>query len=54
MVGFKHMPRPRKSERNKEIVNKIEKKKWSLRKVADHFGLHFTTVKEIYDREKKK
>lgn len=46
------MARPRKSERNKEIVSKKDTKGWSIRRIADHYGLSPSTVHEIYQREK--
>ena len=46
------MARPRKQERNNEIVLKKDEMDWSFRKIADHYNLDVSTVHEIYQREK--
>ena len=43
------MGRPSKAERNKEIIKKHEQG-WGYLRLAKHYNLHFTTVKEIIER----
>lgn len=46
------MPEPEKKERNIEIYERKATDKWTLRKIGEHYNLHWTTVNEIYRREK--
>lgn len=45
-----NMPRPAKTDRNKKLVE-MKESGMSFREVGKELNLHFTTVKEIYDRE---
>lgn len=40
----------KKNERNSELLKKKEEG-WSIRKIADHYNLHPSTVHEIVKRE---
>jgi Mor family transcriptional regulator len=44
--------RPRKTERNAELM-KLRAEGWGYRKLAAHFKLDYSTVKEIILREEK-
>lgn len=43
------MARPSKDERNKEIIQKYQLG-WGYIRLGHHYGLHFTTIKEIIER----
>lgn len=43
-------------ERNRELVQKRlkDQNKWSWRKLGEHYGIHYTTAKDIFVRTKDK
>ncbi len=50
------MPRPQKTERNKDLVLKriLEPKKWGYRALGDHFRMDTRAVWEIFQRDHTK
>lgn len=39
-----------KKERNIEIHKRVREERWSLRKAAEHYNLHWTTIAQICER----
>lgn len=44
------------TKRNRELVQRRLKdpRKWSYRRLGDYYGLHFTTVRQIFQRDVKR
>jgi Mor family transcriptional regulator len=48
------MPSPEKTQRNKKILNDYQPRKFGYKRLAQKFGLHYTTVANIIVREKER